>query len=147
MAYFSEAFAANGCRQFNSYNVGMRAVNKPDKLLLDNPNLFQVLCSGSNHGSIRESFFVSQLGLKHQVHYHDRGDFVVGFGACKVFCINHAFKLALNLNNQASNSRKTSGCLIAMSSNFFAAPEGFRLPCSHACNVLIEIPSISANCD
>ncbi|HZJ97416.1 MAG TPA: AAA family ATPase, partial [Oligella sp.] len=40
--------------------VGMRAVNKTDKLLLDNPNLFQVLCSGS-----------------HQVHYHDRGDFVV----------------------------------------------------------------------
>lgn len=57
--------------------VGMRAVNKPDKLLLDNPNLFQVLCGGSNLGSVRESFFVSQLGLKHQVHYHDRGDFVV----------------------------------------------------------------------
>ncbi len=57
--------------------VGMRAVNKPDKLLLDNPNLFQVLCGGSHIGSIRESFFVSQLGLKHQVHYHDRGDFVV----------------------------------------------------------------------
>lgn len=57
--------------------AGMRAVNKPDKLLLDNPNLFYVLCSGSNPGSIRESFFVSQLGLKHQVHYHDRGDFIV----------------------------------------------------------------------
>lgn len=57
--------------------VGMRAVNKPDKLLLDNPNLFQVLCAGHNLGSVRESFFVSQLRLKHQVHYHDRGDFVV----------------------------------------------------------------------
>lgn len=57
--------------------VGMRAVNKPDKLLLDNPNLFQILCGGSNLGSVRESFFVSQLGLQHQVHYHDRGDFVV----------------------------------------------------------------------
>ena len=57
--------------------VGMRAVNKPDKLLLDNPNLFQVLCESSNLSSMRESFFVSQLGLKHQVHYHDRGDFVV----------------------------------------------------------------------
>lgn len=57
--------------------TGMRAVNKPDKLLLDNPNLFQILCSHSNLGSVRESFFVSQLGLKHQVHYHDRGDFVV----------------------------------------------------------------------
>lgn len=57
--------------------AGMRAVNKPDKLLLDNPNLFQVMCGASHIGSVRESFFVSQLGLKHQVHYHDRGDFVV----------------------------------------------------------------------
>ena len=56
---------------------GMRAVNKPDKLLLDNPNLFTVLCAKPNIGSIRESFFVSQVGLKHQVHYHDKGDFIV----------------------------------------------------------------------
>lgn len=57
--------------------MGMRAVNKPDKLLLDNPNLFKVLCAGGNLGSIRESFFVSQLSLQHQVHYHDQGDFIV----------------------------------------------------------------------
>lgn len=57
--------------------VGMRAVNKPDKLLLDNPNLFHVLCGNSYIGSVRESCFVSQLSLMHQVHYHDRGDFVV----------------------------------------------------------------------
>lgn len=56
---------------------GMRAVNKPDKLLLDNPNLFTVLCADANIGSIRESFFVSQVGLKQQVHYHDKGDFMV----------------------------------------------------------------------
>ncbi|MFA7570776.1 MAG: AAA family ATPase [Sulfurimonadaceae bacterium] len=56
---------------------GMRAVNKPDKLLLDNPNLFTVLCGNGDIGSIRESFFISQLGLHHQVHYHDRGDFIV----------------------------------------------------------------------
>ncbi len=57
--------------------VGMRAVNKPDKLLLDNPNLFTVLCANSDIGAIRESFFVSQIGLSHQVHYHDKGDFIV----------------------------------------------------------------------
>lgn len=56
---------------------GMRAVNKPDKLLLHNPNLFKVLCAADNKGSVRESFFVSQLGLQHQVHYHDQGDFIV----------------------------------------------------------------------
>ena len=56
---------------------GMRAVNKPDKLLLDNPNLFTVLCASPDTGSVRESFFVSQLVMKHQVHYHDKGDFMV----------------------------------------------------------------------
>ncbi len=56
---------------------GMRAVNKPDKLLLDNPNLFSVLCASPDIGSMRESFFVSQVGLRHQVHYHDKGDFLV----------------------------------------------------------------------
>lgn len=57
--------------------AGMRAVNKPDKLLLHNPNLFSILCANDNLGSIRESFFVCQLRLLHQVHYHDRGDFII----------------------------------------------------------------------
>lgn len=69
---------------------GMRAVNKPDKLLLDNPNLFTVLCANPDIGSIRESFFVSQVSLWHQVHYHDRGDFIVD--ETKVFEIGRASK-------------------------------------------------------
>ncbi len=56
---------------------GMRTVNKPDKLLLDNPNMFQVLCAKPDTGSLRESFFVSQLNYNHQVHYHDQADFIV----------------------------------------------------------------------
>ncbi|WML90782.1 ATP-binding protein [Thiothrix lacustris] len=56
---------------------GMRTVNKPDKLLLDNTNLFYALCAAPNVGSLRESFFVSQLAYQHQVHYHDKGDFLV----------------------------------------------------------------------
>lgn len=57
--------------------AGMRTVNKPDKLLLHNPNIFQVLCANPDIGSLRESFFVSQLSYKHQTHYHDRADFIV----------------------------------------------------------------------
>ncbi len=56
---------------------GMRVVNKPDKLLLDNPNLFTILCASADIGSVRESFFVSQVRLGHQVHYYDKGDFLV----------------------------------------------------------------------
>ena len=36
-----------------------------------------MLCASPNVGSLRESFFVSQLSSKHQLHYHDRGDFMV----------------------------------------------------------------------
>jgi predicted AAA+ superfamily ATPase len=74
---------------------GMRAVNRPDKLLLDNPNLFTVLCASPNIGSIRESFFVSQVGLKHQIHYHDKGDFIVQDK--QVFEIGGASKTAKQL--------------------------------------------------
>lgn len=79
--------------------VGMRAVNKPDKLLLDNPNLFQVLCGDSYIGSVRESFFVSQLGLAHQVHYHDRGDFVIDDSL--VFEVGGASKSATQLKGSS----------------------------------------------
>ena len=58
---------------------GMRAVNKPDKLLLDNPNLFNILCASPDIGSLRESFFVSAIieNRSHQIHYHDQGDFYI----------------------------------------------------------------------
>jgi len=46
-------------------------------LLLDNTNLFYALCAAPNSGSLRESFFVSQLAHQHQVHYHDKSDFLV----------------------------------------------------------------------
>ncbi|MGE3301372.1 MAG: hypothetical protein AB7I39_13185, partial [Arcobacter sp.] len=72
-----------------------RAINKPDKLLLDNPNLFVVTCGNDDIGSIRESFFVSQLGLHNQVHYHDKGDFIINDNY--VFEIGGASKNATQL--------------------------------------------------
>lgn len=50
---------------------------KLDKLLLDNPNLFYALCAEPNVGSLRESFFVSQMSHQYQLHYHDQGDFII----------------------------------------------------------------------
>ena len=77
LAKYLERMDAGSLIHIVRQGKGMRAVNRPDKLLLDNPNLFTVLCASSNIGSIRESFFVSQVGLKHQIHYHDKGDFIV----------------------------------------------------------------------
>ncbi len=54
-----------------------KRLNKASKMLLNNPNLFYVLCSEPNIGSVRESYFISQLSHLHSIHYHDRGDFIV----------------------------------------------------------------------
>ena len=56
---------------------GMPTTNKANKLLPNNPNLFHMLCVDPNLGSLRESFFVSQLSSQHQVHYHNQGDFII----------------------------------------------------------------------
>lgn len=77
---------------------GMRSVNKPDKLLLNNPNLFNVLCASANSGSLRESFFVSQVKQSHQVHYYDQGDFIVD--DTWVFEIGGRSKTTQQLNQQ-----------------------------------------------
>ena len=54
-----------------------KRLNKAEKMLLNNPNLFYVLCVNPNIGSVRESFFVSQLSANHTIHYHDKGDFII----------------------------------------------------------------------
>ena len=90
LAKYLERMDAGSLIHIVRQGKGMRAVNRPDKLLLDNPNLFTVLCASANIGSVRESFFVSQVGLKHQVHYHDKGDFIIDDS--KVFEVGRASK-------------------------------------------------------
>ena len=53
-----------------------KKLNKASKMLLSNPNLFYVLCAIPNIGSVRESYFVSQLKHLHNIKYHDSGDFI-----------------------------------------------------------------------
>lgn len=54
-----------------------KLLNKPDKIYLENINLYNILCSNQNIGSLRESFFVSQLKIDHAIKYAQKGDFVV----------------------------------------------------------------------
>lgn len=54
-----------------------KKLNRASKMLLNNPNLFYVLCSKPNIGTIRESYFVSVVSHTHTIHYHDRGDFII----------------------------------------------------------------------
>ncbi len=54
-----------------------KLLNKPDKIYLENINLYNILCDNQNIGSLRESFFVSQLKLTHSIKYSNIGDFSV----------------------------------------------------------------------
>ena len=55
---------------------GNALFQKPDKVLLNNPSLFNILCHSSNQGSIRESFFVSML-YEHTIAYAKKGDYII----------------------------------------------------------------------
>jgi len=50
---------------------GVSLLNKPEKLYLQNPNLAYALAEGRilNMGSLRETFFLNQVGAAHEVRY------------------------------------------------------------------------------
>ncbi len=54
-----------------------KLLNKPDKIYLENINLYNILYNEQNIGSVRESFFVSQLKINHSIKYSNIGDFSI----------------------------------------------------------------------
>jgi predicted AAA+ superfamily ATPase len=65
-------------RQLNYPDKGISRLQKPDKISLDNPNLFYALNPEEiNTGSVRESFAVSQLSVNHSISLHKTADFLV----------------------------------------------------------------------
>lgn len=59
-------------------NKGVSYLQKPEKIYLDNPNLFYVFNVDSpNKGSLREAFFFNQLRVKCDITASKYGDFLV----------------------------------------------------------------------
>ena len=50
---------------------------KPDKILMGNTNLMHVLCPAVDKGNERETFFLSQLQVDHDVKTPSKGDFLI----------------------------------------------------------------------
>ena len=50
---------------------------KPDKIFMGNTNLMHVLCPAVDKGNERETFFLSQLQVDHDVKYPQKGDFLI----------------------------------------------------------------------
>lgn len=54
-----------------------KSMQKPDKLYLANTTLLSSLCLEPQIGTLRESFFASQLSVKNSIYYVDKGDFLI----------------------------------------------------------------------
>ena len=64
--------------QLNNHGKGISLLSKPDKLFMNNPNIqYAIGGQNANSGSIRESFFVNQLGDKYELRLPKTGDFIV----------------------------------------------------------------------
>ena len=55
----------------------MKALSRPDKIYCDNTNLMRALHPESDVGTERETFFINQVSVGHDVTYPSRGDFLV----------------------------------------------------------------------
>jgi predicted AAA+ superfamily ATPase len=58
--------------------ISLATLQKPEKVYLDNPNLaFAFSTSSPNVGNLRETYFISQVAVRHKVSYPKQGDFLV----------------------------------------------------------------------
>ncbi len=69
--------AAGLIRILGAKSSGVSIISKPEKLYLDNTNLFSIFCDAPKKGTIRETFFASALSFGHSLNYPKSGDFIV----------------------------------------------------------------------
>jgi len=60
-----------------SSKKGISKLSKPEKLYLNNTNIFYTFTSDSKIGTIRETYFVSQLKHLHNIEISNKGDFFI----------------------------------------------------------------------
>jgi len=65
-------------RILGAKSSGISIISKPEKLYLNNTNLFNIFCDTPKNGTIRETFFASALSYTHTLSYpKNGGDFMV----------------------------------------------------------------------
>jgi hypothetical protein len=69
--------AAGLVRILGAKSSGVSIISKPEKLYLDNTNLFSIFCDSAKEGTIRETFFASQISYNHTLNYPKSGDFII----------------------------------------------------------------------
>lgn len=64
-------------RILGAKSTGISIISKPEKMYLDNTNLFSIFCNNSKIGTIRETFFASSVSYNHNINYPKSGDFIL----------------------------------------------------------------------
>lgn len=78
LLYFQYLEKARMIKLVNQPNKYISRLQKPDKIFLDNPNLFFALNPEMvNKGSLRETFALNQLTANHEIFLHEQADFLV----------------------------------------------------------------------
>lgn len=69
--------AAGLIRILGAKSSGVSIISKPEKLYLDNTNLFSIFCDTPKVGTVRETYFASQTSYEHNINYPKSGDFIL----------------------------------------------------------------------
>ncbi len=78
LQYFQYLEKARMIKLVNQPERFISRLQKPDKIFLDNPNLFYALNPEMlNTGNLRETFALNQLCANHEVFLHEKADFLV----------------------------------------------------------------------
>jgi len=65
-------------RMVSATSRGESIIKKPEKIYLDNPNMFKVLCQTPDIGTLRESFFSGIVcNAEHSITASKKGDFII----------------------------------------------------------------------
>ncbi|MGS2764549.1 ATP-binding protein [Sinomicrobium sp. M5D2P9] len=65
-------------RQVYPAGISVSTLQKPEKILLNNPNLaFALAPNATDKGNLRETFFASQLAVHHKISLPGQGDFTI----------------------------------------------------------------------
>ncbi|MFW6307070.1 MAG: ATP-binding protein [Campylobacterales bacterium] len=64
-------------RVLGAKSSGVSIISKPEKLYLDNTNLFSIFCENPKKGTLRETFFASSVAYSHKINYPKSGDFIL----------------------------------------------------------------------
>ncbi|MDR1182595.1 MAG: AAA family ATPase, partial [Bacteroidales bacterium] len=78
LVYLHALHESNITSHLNKASTGIRLLQKPDKIYLDNTNLMYAFSpQNADTGNLRETFFANQLQYLHDIKMSEKGDFFV----------------------------------------------------------------------